>query len=84
VPVAIPYREIEIISSVLPGFSSVQNLPTRSVGADDNYYRFGYGLFIRNISGATLTIPAGGVIRIEFYNKYKKPVIFNTLISNNI
>jgi hypothetical protein len=83
-PTAIPDREIEIISSSVPGFSSLQNLPTRSVGANDNFYLFGYGLFIRNISGVTITIPVGGVIRIEFYNKYKKPIIFNSLTSNNI
>lgn len=84
IPVAIPGREVEVLTNQAVTTATLQRLPTRSIGNDDNYYVYGYTLFVNNQSGATITLPAGETIRIEVYNNYRKPISFNNLNSPNL
>jgi hypothetical protein len=82
-PVAIPSRDVEIVSDSRSESISVQRLPTRSSGASDNYYVYGYGIYFSNNSGQSITIPAGASIRIEVLDIYARTGTFNTLTSPN-
>lgn len=79
VPVAIPNRSFTRLVNGNVNFLSVARIPTRSAGATDNYYVYGYGLYLVNSSGSTITIPAGSVAHLEVKNLYHKAVRFNKL-----
>lgn len=84
IPLSIPQREVELLVNNNVETTTLQRLPTRSEGVNDNYNVFGYAPFIVNLSGGNITIPATKTIRIEYDNTYKKPVSFNTLNSPNL
>jgi hypothetical protein len=83
-PVAIPFRDVEIISDSRSDSVSLQRMPTRSSGVNDNYYVYGYGIYISNDSGQSIEIPAGGAIRVEILDVYARTATFSTLTSSNI
>lgn len=79
VPVAIPSRGVELPLNANSELIPVQRLVTRSEGAADNYYVYGYAPFVRNDSGNTVRINSGTVVRVEIRNQYDRPILFNNL-----
>ena len=79
VPVAIPSRGVELFLNANATLIPAQRLVTRSEGASDSYYVYGYAPFIRNDSGNTITINSGTVVRVEIRNQYDRPIRFNQL-----
>ena len=58
----IPNREVELLTNTAVETATLQRLPTRSAGSTDNYYTYGYTLFLVNTSGTSVVIPEGEVI----------------------
>ena len=79
VPVAVPNRGVEVVINANTSLIPVQRIVTRSEGSADSYYVYGYGIFINNTSGNTVTINSGTVVRVEIRNQYDRPVRFNNL-----
>lgn len=84
VPVAIPQRDVEILGDSRSDSIPIQRMPTRSAGATDNYYVYGYALYIVNNSGVAADIPSGLPIRLEILDIYDKRAIFSPLTSPNV